>query len=82
MLFEAGNVKSCVKSLDWAVNHPQELAVMAKNAQKHIQNNYSWDRITSETLKLYTTLLKSPAPVEAVGISQCESELAEVIGKK
>jgi glycosyltransferase involved in cell wall biosynthesis len=82
ILFEAGNVKSCVKSLDWAVNHPQELAVMAKNAQKHIQNNYSWDRITSETLKLYTTLLKSPAPVEAVGISQRETELAEVIGKK
>lgn len=82
MLFEAGNVNSCVKSLDWAVNHPQELAVMAKNAQKHIQNNYSWDRITSETLKLYTTLLKSPAPVEAVGISQRETELAEVIGKK
>ncbi|MBD0262299.1 MAG: glycosyltransferase family 4 protein, partial [Tolypothrix sp. Co-bin9] len=46
ILFEAGNVNSCVKSLDWAVNHPQELAVMAKNAQKHIQNNYSWDRIT------------------------------------
>jgi len=82
MLFEAGNVKSCVQSLDWAVNHPQELAVMAKNAQKHIQSNYSWDRITSETLKLYTTLLKSPAPVQAVGISQRESELAEVIGKK
>lgn len=81
MLFEAGNVKSCVNSLDWAVNHPQELAVMAKNAQKHIENNYSWDRITSETLKLYTTVLKSPAPVK-VGISQRESELAEVIGKK
>ena len=82
MLFEAGNVKSCVKSLDWAVNHPQELAVMAKNAQKHVENNYSWDRITSETLKLYTTLLKSPETEERVGISQRQSGLAEAIGKK
>lgn len=79
MLFEAGKVNSCVRSLDWAINHPQEVAAMAKNAQRYVQSNYSWDRITSETLKLYTTLLKP----EPVGISKpSQSGFAEVLGKK
>lgn len=77
MLFEAGNVQSCVRSLDWAVNHPQELAAMANNAQKHVQATYSWDRITSETLKLYTTLLNSPQLV-----APSKSGFAEAVGKK
>jgi glycosyltransferase involved in cell wall biosynthesis len=58
-LFEAGNLTSCISTLDWAIHHPRELAVMAVNAQRHIQLNYSWDHITSETLKLYTKLLNS-----------------------
>lgn len=78
MLFEAGNVQSCVRSLDWAVNHPQELAAMANNAQKHVQATYSWDRITSETLKLYTTLLNSPQLVA----EPSKSGFAEAVGKK
>ncbi|MFH7027657.1 MAG: glycosyltransferase family 4 protein [Heteroscytonema crispum UTEX LB 1556] len=80
MLFEAGNLDSCIRSLDWAINHQEEMATMAKNAQRHVQLNYSWDRITSETLKLYSTLLNFP---ETVGISQSASTgIAEVFGKK
>ncbi|WP_341526180.1 glycosyltransferase family 4 protein [Nostoc sp. UHCC 0302] len=63
MLFEAGNVDSCIRSLDWAINHPTEIAAMAENAQKYVQLHYSWEQITSETLKLYTTVLNSPEPV-------------------
>ncbi|MBO3460922.1 glycosyltransferase family 4 protein [Aetokthonos hydrillicola Thurmond2011] len=80
MLFEAGNLESCICSLEWAMAHPQELAVMAKKAQRSVQINYSWDRITSETLKVYTTLLNSS---KRVSISEHrESKLAGVIGKK
>ncbi|EHC14868.1 glycoside hydrolase [Fischerella thermalis BR2B] len=60
MLFEAGNLHSCTRSLDWAIHHPTQIAAMAENAQRHVQLHYGWDRITSETLKLYTTLLNSP----------------------
>ncbi|TBR58052.1 glycoside hydrolase [Westiellopsis prolifica IICB1] len=60
MLFEAGNLNSCIRSLDWAINHPRQMAAMAENAQKHVQLHYGWDHITSETLKLYTTVLNSP----------------------
>lgn len=80
MLFEAGNLDSCVRSLDWAINHSEELAVMAKNAQRYVQLNYTWDHITNETLKLYTTLLNSSEPVDIPQPS--ESGLAEAVGKK
>ena len=42
-LFESGDLESCVCSLDWAIHHPQELATMAKKAQRSVQLNYSWD---------------------------------------
>ena len=56
ILFQVGDVDSCVRSLDWAIHHPTELAKMATNAQKYVQVNYNWDNITTETLRLYTTL--------------------------
>ncbi|MGH7999919.1 MAG: glycosyltransferase family 4 protein, partial [Brasilonema sp.] len=79
-LFEAGNLTSCVRTLDWAINHPQELRAMAVHAKRHVQLNYSWDHITNETLKLYTTLLTSPEPVRIY--EQQQTGLAEVLGKK
>ncbi|MBW4643047.1 MAG: glycosyltransferase family 4 protein [Goleter apudmare HA4340-LM2] len=60
VLFTAGNVDSCISNLNWAVKHPQELARMAKDAQKYVQLNHSWENITAENLKVYTKLLNSP----------------------
>ncbi|NMG08960.1 glycosyltransferase family 4 protein [Brasilonema sp. UFV-L1] len=79
-LFEAGNLTSCVRTLDWAINHPEELRAMAVHAKRHVQLNYSWDHITCETLKLYTTLLNSPEPVRIY--EQQQTGLAEVLSKK
>lgn len=76
ILFRAGNLDSCVHSLNWAINHLAEMAVMAKNAQRHVQLNYGWDCITSETLKLYTTILNSPDPV---GVSEPSNLSSRVI---
>lgn len=59
MLFQVGDVDSCVRCLDWALRHPQKLAAMAKKAQKYVQVNHNWDYITSKTLKLYTTISSS-----------------------
>ncbi|QLE59351.1 glycosyltransferase family 4 protein [Nostoc sp. TCL26-01] len=79
-LFTAGNVDSLVSSLDWAIHHPGQIAAMAKNAQKNVQVNYSWEHITAENLKLYNTLLNTPQPI---GRSQAEEiSLARVGSKK
>jgi hypothetical protein len=63
MLFKMGEVDSCMRSLEWAINHPQDLAVMAKSAQTYVDTYYNWDNITSENLQLYTTLCNSPNPL-------------------
>lgn len=60
VLFKTGDVDSCIRSLDWAIHHPQELAVMAKNAQKYVHVHYNWERITADNLQVYTKLSNSP----------------------
>jgi glycosyltransferase involved in cell wall biosynthesis len=56
MLFRVGDVDSCIHCLDWAIHHPQELKDMAKKAQEHVEDNYNWDEITTQTLNLYKAL--------------------------
>lgn len=60
LLFEAGNLDSCVQALKQALQQPLEMSKMAKVAQIHVQSNYSWDKVVSETLKLYGKLSSSP----------------------
>jgi glycosyltransferase involved in cell wall biosynthesis len=60
MLFESGNLDSCIRSLDWAIHHPYKMAVMAKVAQNYVASNYNWEYITTENLRLYTSLLNPP----------------------
>jgi glycosyltransferase involved in cell wall biosynthesis len=83
VLFEAGNVNSCLQSLQWSIQNPQECAKMAKNAQVYLKNNYSWERITSDTMRLYTKLLNSPLSEGVLDKSDTrESGLAGVTGKE
>ncbi len=57
IIFNAGNLSSCISSLQWAISHPQEMAIAAQKAQTHVQATYNWDSITQETLQVYTSLL-------------------------
>jgi glycosyltransferase involved in cell wall biosynthesis len=63
MLFTVNDEDSCVRCLDWALHHPQELAVMARNAQEYVKAFYNWDDITTKTWDLYNQLLPIPHPV-------------------
>jgi glycosyltransferase involved in cell wall biosynthesis len=53
MLFPPGDLESLILALDWAIHRPEELAILAKEAQKCVEANYNWDNITTETLRLY-----------------------------
>jgi glycosyltransferase involved in cell wall biosynthesis len=64
LLFPQGNLDLCINCLNWAVNHPQELAAMAGDAQKYVELNYSWEHITAENLQVYATLLNSSATIK------------------
>jgi glycosyltransferase involved in cell wall biosynthesis len=57
MLFTVNDQDSCVRSLDWALHHPQELAVMARNAQEYVETYFNWDDITTNTLRFYQQLV-------------------------
>ncbi|WP_088239771.1 glycosyltransferase family 4 protein [Calothrix rhizosoleniae] len=81
MLFEAGNLESCMNSIDWAIHHPQELALMAEKAKRYVQLNYSWDQITSDTLKVYSSLLNYPQKIDMTQPSS-SNELAGALSKE
>jgi glycosyltransferase involved in cell wall biosynthesis len=59
LLFKVGDVLSCAQSLEWAMLHPDDLAAMAKNAQRYVQTNHDWNQITAQTLEMYSQLLSS-----------------------
>ncbi len=83
IMFDAGDVDSCLRCLSWSIQHPQELASMASNAQNYVQQNYSWERITSETLRLYGKLVNSSHSLEISGTSESKQKgLTSAIGKK
>lgn len=90
ILFQAGNIDSCIDCLNWAMNHPQELATMAIAAQKYVKLNYSWEYITAENLKLYSTLLNfsatikksEPISVNVAGVGWTEATSSTVVERK
>ena len=53
VLFNSGSIDSCADALDRAIERPDKLAKMARKAQKHIESNYDWDKITSDNLSVY-----------------------------
>jgi glycosyltransferase involved in cell wall biosynthesis len=65
IMFQAGNVKDCAAKLAWAIQHPQAMAQMAQVAQQHVQQYYTWERITTDHLALYNALMPVPTKVRA-----------------
>jgi glycosyltransferase involved in cell wall biosynthesis len=69
LLFQRGNLESCVQALRWAIAQPEEMEEKAKLAKKYIRLNYSWDQSAVDTVGLYqflsysfdTTLIKQDA---------------------
>ena len=60
MLFQNGNLDSCVHCLNWAIDNSQKLSAMVKDAQSYVQAKYNWNYVTSETLRLYANLCALP----------------------
>ncbi|NJK40778.1 MAG: glycosyltransferase family 4 protein [Acaryochloridaceae cyanobacterium SU_2_1] len=54
LLFPSGSVESCSSAIAWALENPLSMTAMARHAQKHIDQYYSWDRIVQQTLQIYT----------------------------
>lgn len=59
MLFQAGNLQSCVNSINFALKDLDKLSLMASKAKEHVLENYTWQKITADNLDLYSALLSS-----------------------
>lgn len=57
LLFQAGNLESCIRQLDWAISHPEDLKMMAQNAKRYVNFKHDWGQITEQTLTIYKQLL-------------------------
>jgi glycosyltransferase involved in cell wall biosynthesis len=56
LLFQTGDVDSCVNCLSWAIANLEDMKMRAEKAQRYVQLHYTWDNITADNLKLYETL--------------------------
>jgi len=63
VLFQSGNLQSCVQALRWAIAHPEEMKRKAKQAKNHIRLNYSWDQSAIDTVCLYQFLVPTCGPI-------------------
>jgi glycosyltransferase involved in cell wall biosynthesis len=52
ILFEPGNSQDLLQSMQWALTHPEQLRLMADNAQQHIKN-FSDEKMVHESLLLF-----------------------------
>jgi glycosyltransferase involved in cell wall biosynthesis len=53
ILFQAGSLESCVKAMAWSTQNPEALQHMALKAQRYVGKNYSWEKNTVDSLRLY-----------------------------
>ncbi len=56
LLFEAGNLESCINCLHQALASPCELETMSKKSQDYIKNYHNWEKIVAKHLSLYGSI--------------------------
>ncbi|KJH71204.1 glycosyltransferase family 4 protein [Aliterella atlantica] len=56
VLFQSGDLDSCIEQLDWAISHLQQMQDKAQIAKQYVNLNYNWDKITDENINLYQAL--------------------------
>ena len=55
MVFDAGSIISCAMVLEKAISQPEQLKVMAQQAQAHVKANYDWEKIVKDNLAVYSS---------------------------
>lgn len=58
-LFQAGNLDSCVDKLDFSLENIGLLSVKAEAAKKHVEEFYTWEKVTADNLNVYSALVDS-----------------------
>jgi glycosyltransferase involved in cell wall biosynthesis len=59
LLFRTNDLASCMSTIEWAVQHPRQLEVMASKAQAYVDRHHNWDENVVESLTIYQQVLAS-----------------------
>ncbi len=59
LLFRTNNLASCMSTLEWAVQHPHHMKVMASKAKTYVDRYHNWDDNVVESLTIYQQVLAS-----------------------
>jgi glycosyltransferase involved in cell wall biosynthesis len=78
LLFEAGNLESCIQGLNQALSQPEQLAAMALRGQDYVKQNHSWDHIAFENLSLYAKIGKKLRTVDPLNMDPVANETEEL----
>lgn len=78
LLFQAGNLESCIQGLNQALSQPEQLAAMALQAQDYVKQNHSWDHIAFENLSLYAKIGKKLRTVDSLNRVPVANETEEL----
>jgi glycosyltransferase involved in cell wall biosynthesis len=78
LLFEAGNLESCIQGLHQALSQPEQLAAMALRGQDYVKQNHSWDHIAFENLSLYAKIGKKLRTVDPLNMDPVANETEEL----
>ena len=59
LYFHSGDPGDLAGKIQWALDHPAEMAGLAQKACMHVQNTLTWDRIASQYEELYRACLRT-----------------------
>lgn len=83
VLFQAGNLDSCIAHLHWAFTNPNEIESMAQRAKSYVQQCHNWDNITTECLHLYSKLrfgrVPSPMTISQPSLKQQDQSIVDLV---
>lgn len=77
ILFRSLDLNDCIAKLTWAMEHSDEIKVMAQQAQQYVRHYYNWERVVSETYVLHSMVLGDIVSAKPVKIPQPEGIISQ-----
>lgn len=59
LYFHSGDSEDLARQIQWAIDHLDEMAILAEKASLHIKNTLTWEKIVGQYDEIYKTIDKS-----------------------
>jgi len=82
LYFRSGDVKDLADKMQYALNHPEEMAIIAHKASDLVKNDYSWDKIAGQYETLYKCCVEGKSISEVMCDENKNKNLSELPDKQ